>query len=163
MALVQEFGVPRDDAVAELARPRIANHAALVNRWRDEGQILAVPLGDELLHPGFQFTSEGRPHPTVRSALAELRNDPHVTDWDARSGSPVRPAGSVGGDLSTSSMTNRTLLSRQPAAKSATLRADRRFVSGCRTEGGHRQHVVLAWTAAWTSPTVDVGDFRLGA
>jgi hypothetical protein len=82
-ALLQEFGALRSQEVAELAGSRAANRAALANRWRGEGQILAVPLGDELLYPGFQFTSEGRPHPTVRNALAELRTDPRITDWQA--------------------------------------------------------------------------------
>jgi hypothetical protein len=82
-ALLQEFGALRSQEVAELAGSRAANRAALANRWRGEGQILAVTLGDELLYPGFQFTSEGRPHPTVRSALATLRTDQHLTDWQA--------------------------------------------------------------------------------
>ena len=60
-----------------------ANRAALANRWRAEQRVLAVPMGDELLYPGFQFTAEGKPHPAVGAALAELRADPRLSDWQA--------------------------------------------------------------------------------
>jgi hypothetical protein len=42
-----------------------------------------VPVGDDLLYPGFQFTAEGREHPAVGEALRWLRSDPHTTDWQA--------------------------------------------------------------------------------
>jgi hypothetical protein len=82
-ALLAEFGALRSAEVAELAGSRAANRAALANRWRGERRVVAVQVGDELLYPGFQFTSEGKPHPTVASALAELRSNGHVTDWQA--------------------------------------------------------------------------------
>jgi hypothetical protein len=82
-ALFAEFGALRSAEVAELAGSRAANRAALANRWRGEQRVLAVQIGDELLYPGFQFTSEGKPHPTVASALAELRSNGQVTDWQA--------------------------------------------------------------------------------
>ena len=82
-ALLAESGALRSSQVAELAGSRAANRAALANRWRGEHRVVAVPVGDELLYPGFQFTSEGKPHPAVRAALAELRSNPHVSDWQA--------------------------------------------------------------------------------
>jgi hypothetical protein len=81
--LLAEFGGLRSGEVAELARSRAANRAALANRWRSEGRLVAVPVGDELLYPGFQFTPEGKPHPAVGTALAELRSNPRVSDWQA--------------------------------------------------------------------------------
>jgi hypothetical protein len=81
--LFAEFGALRSADVAELAGSRAANRAALANRWRGEQRVIAVQVGDELLYPGFQFTSEGKPHPTVASALAKLRSTGHVSDWQA--------------------------------------------------------------------------------
>jgi hypothetical protein len=82
-ALLREFGALRSSEIAELAGSRAANRAALANRWRAEQRLVAVPVGDELLYPGFQFSSEGRPHPTVRAALAALRSNAEVSDWQA--------------------------------------------------------------------------------
>jgi Protein of unknown function (DUF2384) len=82
-ALFAEFGALRSAEVAELAGSRAANRAALANRWRGEQRVVAVQVGDELLYPGFQFMSDGKPHPTVASALAELRSHGHVSDWQA--------------------------------------------------------------------------------
>lgn len=82
-ALLQEFGALRSFDVAELAGSRAANRAALANRWRAEQRLVAVPFGDELLYPGFQFTSEGKPHPAVGAALQALRSNADVSDWQA--------------------------------------------------------------------------------
>lgn len=82
-ALLAEFGALRSSEIAELAGSRAGNRAALANRWRSEDRLVAVPVGDELLYPGFQFTSEGRPHSTVGAALEALRSDPQVSDWQA--------------------------------------------------------------------------------
>jgi Protein of unknown function (DUF2384) len=82
-ALLQEFGALDSGQVAELAGSRAANRAALANRWRAEQRVIAVPMGDELLYPGFQFTAEGKPHPAVGAALTELRADPRLSDWQA--------------------------------------------------------------------------------
>jgi hypothetical protein len=82
-ALLGEFGALRSADVAELAGSRAANRAALAHRWRGENRVVAVPVGDELLYPGFQFTPEGRPHPTVGAALAILRSQASVSDWQA--------------------------------------------------------------------------------
>jgi Protein of unknown function (DUF2384) len=82
-ALLQEFGALDSGQVAELAGSRATNRAALANRWRAEQRVLAVPMGDELLYPGFQFTAEGKPVPAVGSALRELRTDPRLRHWQA--------------------------------------------------------------------------------
>ena len=82
-ALLTEFGALRSSEIAELAGSRAANRAALANRWRAEQRLVAVPVGDELLYPGFQFTSEGKPHPAVGAALAALRANAQVSDWQA--------------------------------------------------------------------------------
>jgi Protein of unknown function (DUF2384) len=82
-ALLTEFGALRSSEIAELAGSRAANRAALANRWRAEQRLVAVPVGDELLYPGFQFTSEGKPHPAVGAALAALRSNAEVSDWQA--------------------------------------------------------------------------------
>jgi hypothetical protein len=82
-ALLGEFGALRSSEIAELAGSRAANRAALANRWRAEQRLVAVPVGDELLYPGFQFTSEGKPHPAVGAALAALRSNAEVSDWQA--------------------------------------------------------------------------------
>jgi hypothetical protein len=82
-ALFAEFGALRSAEVADLAGSRAANRAALANRWRGEQRVVAVQAGDELVYPGFQFTSEGKPHPTIASALAELRSNGQVSDWQA--------------------------------------------------------------------------------
>jgi hypothetical protein len=82
-AMLEEFGALRSSEIAELAGSRAANRAALANRWRAEQRLTAVPVGDELLYPGFQFTSEGKPHPTVGAALEALRSDPRMSDWQA--------------------------------------------------------------------------------
>jgi hypothetical protein len=81
--LLQEFGALRSQDVADLAGSRASNRAALANRWRAENRVVAVPVRDELLYPGFQFTDEGRPHPAVAAALGWLRSDPHTSDWQA--------------------------------------------------------------------------------
>jgi hypothetical protein len=82
-ALLEEFGALRSQEVADLAESRASNRAALANRWRAENRVIAVPVRDELLYPGFQFTAEGKPSPVVAAALEHLRSDPHVTDWQA--------------------------------------------------------------------------------
>jgi hypothetical protein len=82
-ALLGEFGALRSAEVAEMAGSRAANRAALANRWRAENRVVAVPVGDELFYPGFQFTPEGRPHPTVAAALRTLRSLPELSDWQA--------------------------------------------------------------------------------
>jgi hypothetical protein len=82
-ALLEEFGALRSQEVADLAESRASNRAALANRWRAENRVLAVPVGDELLYPGFQFNAEGKPKPAVGQAITWLRSDARSTDWQA--------------------------------------------------------------------------------
>jgi hypothetical protein len=81
--LLEEFGALRSQEVADLAESRASNRAALANRWRGENRVVAVPVGDDLLYPGFQFSAEGKPKPAIGAAVAWLRSDPHTTDWQA--------------------------------------------------------------------------------
>jgi hypothetical protein len=80
-ALLTEFGALRSQDVADLAESRATNRAALANRWRTENRVVAVPVGDELLYPGFQFNAEGKPKPAIGPTIDLLRSDPHTTDW----------------------------------------------------------------------------------
>jgi hypothetical protein len=80
-ALLAEFGALRSQDVADLAESRASNRAALANRWRTENRVVAVPVGDELLYPGFQFNAEGKPKPAIGPTIDLLRSDPHTTDW----------------------------------------------------------------------------------
>jgi hypothetical protein len=80
-ALLDEFGALRSHEVADLAESRASNRAALANRWRAEHRLIAVPVRDELLYPGFQFNAEGKPKPAIGPTIEWLRSDPHTTDW----------------------------------------------------------------------------------
>jgi hypothetical protein len=80
-ALLEEFGALRSHEVADLAESRASNRAALANRWRAEDRVVAVPVRDELLYPGFQFSAEGKPKPAIRPVLQQLGSEPHATDW----------------------------------------------------------------------------------
>lgn len=82
-SLLEEFGALRSQEVADLAESRASNRSALASRWRAEKRTLAVPLGEELLYPGFQFNADGKPRPVIASALEWLRSDSHTTDWQA--------------------------------------------------------------------------------
>ena len=80
-ALLAEYGALRSQDVADLAASRATNRAALANRWRTENRVIAVPVRDELLYPGFQFNAEGKPKPAIGPTIDLLRSDPHTTDW----------------------------------------------------------------------------------
>lgn len=95
-ALLEEFGALRSQEVADLAGSRASNRAALANRWRAESRVVAVPVSDDLLYPGFQFSAEGGPRPAVGAALGWLRSDRQTTDWQAALWF-VSPTGWLGG------------------------------------------------------------------
>jgi Protein of unknown function (DUF2384) len=95
-ALLQEFGALRSHEVADLAGSHASNRAALANRWRAEKRLVAVPVADELLYPGFQLTPEGRPHPAIKEALDWLLSAPYTSDWQAALWF-VTPTGWLGG------------------------------------------------------------------
>ncbi len=71
-ALLAEFGALTSSEVADLAGSRARNRAALANRWRKEGRILAVSHRGQTLYPGFQLDEDGRPRPEVAEVLAAL-------------------------------------------------------------------------------------------
>jgi predicted RNA-binding protein YlqC (UPF0109 family) len=79
--LLESYGAVTSGGVAELARSKAKNRAALANRWRSEGRVFAVPVDDELVYPLFQFSEEGRPLPVVAETLAALDRSGDLSDW----------------------------------------------------------------------------------
>lgn len=78
--LLEEFSALTSSEVAAAAGSRAANRASLANRWRDEGRVFAVRVGDQLLYPGFQFGEDGRPLEVIGAALRELA-PVRPTEW----------------------------------------------------------------------------------
>jgi hypothetical protein len=79
--LLESYGAVTSGGVAELAGSKAKNRAALANRWRSEGRVFAVPVGDELVYPLFQFSEEGRPLPVVAETLAALDRSGDLSAW----------------------------------------------------------------------------------
>jgi hypothetical protein len=77
---LEEFPALTSTEVAEAANSRAANRASLANRWRDEGKVFAVRLGDQQLYPAFQFDDQGRPLPVITRVLKRL-SEGDLTDW----------------------------------------------------------------------------------
>jgi hypothetical protein len=77
--LLQEFGSLTSAEVADAANSKAANRASLANRWREEGKVFAIRVGDQQLYPAFQFDEDGRPVEAVGGALEHLRGE--LTDW----------------------------------------------------------------------------------
>lgn len=77
--LARELGLLSSNEVADLARSRARNRAALANRWKQEGRIFAVPHGGQHLWPGFQLDDEGQPKPVIAEVLEVL--EPDLTPW----------------------------------------------------------------------------------
>ena len=78
--LLDEFGALTSAEVADAAGSRAGNRSALANRWRDEGRVFAVRVGDQQLYPAFQFGEDGRPLEAVVAALA-LLGPGGLSDW----------------------------------------------------------------------------------
>ena len=78
--LLDEFGALTSAEVADAAGSRASNRASLASRWRDEGRVFAVRVGDGQLYPAFQFGEDGRPLEAVSGALARLRPG-GLSDW----------------------------------------------------------------------------------
>jgi hypothetical protein len=78
--LLEEFPVLTSSEVADVAGSRAANRASLANRWREEGKVFAIRVGDQLLYPAFQFDEEGRPLDGVGAVLEHLRGG-DLNDW----------------------------------------------------------------------------------
>ena len=77
--LLSEFPALTSAEVAAAAGSRAANRASLANRWRDEGKVFAIRVGEQQLYPAFQFDEHGRPVGTVASVLSAF--DGNLTDW----------------------------------------------------------------------------------
>jgi hypothetical protein len=78
--LLDEFGALTSAEVADAAGSRAGNRASLASRWRDEGRVFAVRVGDGQLYPAFQLGDDGRPLDAIREALAQLR-PAGLSDW----------------------------------------------------------------------------------
>jgi len=79
-AFLEEFPSLTSIEVADAANSKAANRASLANRWRDEGKVFAVRLGDQQLYPAFQFDEDGRPIQAIASVLEHL-SEGALTDW----------------------------------------------------------------------------------
>lgn len=77
---LDEFPALTSTEVADAANSRAANRASLANRWREEGKVFAVRLGDQQLYPAFQFDDHGRPLQVLARVLEHL-SDGGLTDW----------------------------------------------------------------------------------
>jgi hypothetical protein len=77
--LLSEFPALTSAEVAAAAGSRAANRASLANRWRDEGKVFAIRVGEQQLYPAFQFDEHGRPVGTISSVLSAF--DGKLTDW----------------------------------------------------------------------------------
>ena len=77
---LEEFAALTSGEVADLAHSRASNRASLANRWRDEGKVFAVRVGDQQLYPAFQFDDHGRPLNVIAAALKHF-GEGALSDW----------------------------------------------------------------------------------
>lgn len=77
---LREFPALTSAEIADLARSRAANRASLANRWRDEGKVFSIRVGDQQLYPAFQLDDDGRPLEVIAAVLGELSSG-HLSDW----------------------------------------------------------------------------------
>jgi hypothetical protein len=77
---LEEFPALTSSEVADAANSRAANRASLANRWRDEGKVFAVRLGEQHLYPAFQFNAHGRPLEVIAGVLKRL-SEGDLNDW----------------------------------------------------------------------------------
>lgn len=75
-----EFPALTSSEVADAANSRATNRASLANRWRDEGKVFAVRVGDQQLYPAFQFDAHGRPLEVIAGVLKHL-SEGDLNDW----------------------------------------------------------------------------------
>lgn len=78
--MLGEFGVLTSAQVAEMARSRAKNKAALANRWKQEGRIFSVAFQGTACFPAFQFDYEGRPLEAVASVIRALSDQ--SSEWE---------------------------------------------------------------------------------
>jgi hypothetical protein len=79
-AFLEEFPGLTSSEVADAAHSRAANRASLANRWRDEGKVFAIRVGDQQLYPAFQFDAHGRPLEVIARVLEHL-GESELDDW----------------------------------------------------------------------------------
>jgi hypothetical protein len=77
---LEEFPALTSSEVADLAHSKASNRASLANRWRDEGKVFAVRVGDQQLYPAFEFNDHGRPLEVIATVLGHL-NEGSLSDW----------------------------------------------------------------------------------
>jgi hypothetical protein len=77
---LDEFPSLNSAEVADAAMSKASNRASLANRWRDEGKVFAIRVGDQQLYPAFQLDEQGRPLDVIASILDTLRPG-HLSDW----------------------------------------------------------------------------------
>jgi hypothetical protein len=77
--LLGDFPALTSAEVAAAAGSRATNRASLANRWRDEGKVFAIRVGEQQLYPAFQFDDHGRPIDVIASVLRAF--DDKLTDW----------------------------------------------------------------------------------
>jgi hypothetical protein len=58
--------------VAKLSGSKASNPRAVASRWAAAGRIFGVPVGAQVLYPGFQFDGTGQPRPAVAKVLEVL-------------------------------------------------------------------------------------------
>lgn len=77
---LEEFPALTSSEVADAASSRASNRASLANRWREEGKVFAIRLGDRQLYPSFQLGEDGRPLKAVAMAREHLAAG-KLSDW----------------------------------------------------------------------------------
>lgn len=82
--MAEEFGLLSSAEVAQMARSRAQNRAALASRWRSEGRVVGFEVNGTVRYPGFQF-HHGHPRAEVGRVLRVLRqplgNDQSLAMW----------------------------------------------------------------------------------
>jgi hypothetical protein len=58
--------------VAKLSGSKASNPRAVASRWAAAGRIFGIPVGAQILYPGFQFDETGQPRPAVSKVLEAL-------------------------------------------------------------------------------------------
>jgi hypothetical protein len=72
-ALLSEFGALDAEVIADLAGSTAKNRRALAQRWRSEGRIFGVEIGNKIYYPAFQFDQRtSRPKEAIALVLRVL-------------------------------------------------------------------------------------------
>jgi len=71
--LLREFGALDAEGIADLAGSTANNRRSLAQRWRSEGKVFGVEIGNKIYYPGFQFDQRtSRPKDAVARVLRVL-------------------------------------------------------------------------------------------